>query len=803
MHFSRTLIATAITVGSIAGALALADPGRSEAPTGLATPTPTPTPTPTTDAWTSTSTSTSTGDEPATEQRTRPDERPATPTSAMAAGPVAVPGAVSIPDGAEQLDTELAGGADTQVATGPVAAAWLARATPAVRHDVADNLDTTPEELTEQILGDPAAFLSTDGMVGYIEPAMAGATVQSTPAVALASVPADVFALHSLPSSTKVIYLDFDGHTTQNEYWNSTYQFGAFDNQSYDIDGNPSGFSDTERARIFEIFERVADDYAPFDIDVTTQDPGVDGLRRTSATDTTFGARVVITSSDWYASANGGTRIGGIALLNVFTSSTDHVSYVFSSNLGSGHPKYVADATSHEAGHTFSLEHDGTATVGYYGGHGSWGPIMGTPYSRAVTQWSNGQYPGANNTTEDDLAEIGARGGFRPDDHADTSADATVVSVGTRNGFIGSGGDVDVFRFTPTGGSTRVIVTTPPPATNLLARLTVRDGTGNIVTAVEPSVASGWSLTADVPASAGAFIVEVSPTSWLTPSTGFVTYGSLGGYTITFADSSSPTTTLTPTTSTSTSSTTTSTSSTTSTTISSTTTTTSPATTTATTTTSGPTTSATPTTTATPTTGPPTTPPTPPPPASSPRRNGLALTAIAPQRLVDTRFAIGGQTRQPEGGIVRLPVAGRAGIPGDAQAIVANITVVGPDAPGYATIYPCTAQVPDVSVLNHAAGQTVANSAIATLSARGEVCVYTYAAADIIIDVTGWLGPSGSSRMVPVGPTRAGDTRTGLGGSRRVAAGSTTVFDLRAALPRNRRPSPSTSPLSLPPPPAT
>ena len=92
-------------------------------------------------------------------------------------------------------------------------------------------------------------------------------------------------------------------------------------------------------------------------------------------------------------------------------------------------------------------------------------------------------------------------------------------------------------------------------------------------------------------------------------------------------------------------------------------------------------------------------------------------------------------------------------------------------------------QVPDVSVLNHATGQTVANNAIATLSPQGDVCVYTYAAADIIIDVTGWLGPSGSSRMVPVGPTRAADTRTGLGGSRRVAAGSTTVFDLRAALP--------------------
>ena len=777
MRFHRTLIATAVTVGSLAGALALADPGRSDDPTGLAAPTST--------ASASTPT---TGPVPTTERRSRPDEQSATPTSAVADEQAAVPAAVSVPDGAEQLGIELAGHADNQIATGPVAAAWLEQAPPNVRQAVADNLDTTPAELTEQLLDDPAAFLSTNGMVGYIEPSidrspagetagemagetageMAGETAgegaTAAPDVALASVPADVFALHSLASSTKVVYLDFDGHLMQNEYWNSAYGIGPFDNQPYDIDGIPSAFSDTERARILEIWQRVADDYAPFDIDVTTQDPGVDGLRRTSSGDTAFGSRVVITSSDWYATANGGTRIGGIALLNVFTSSTAHASYVFSSNLGSGHAKYVADATSHEAGHTLSLQHDGTATAGYYGGHGSWGPIMGTPYSRAVTQWSNGQYPGANNTTQDDLAEIGARGGFRSDDHANTTAGATAVSVGTRNGLIGSGADVDVFRFTPTGGSTQVTVTTQSPATNLLARLTVRDTAGAVVTQVEPSVASGWSLTTDVAASAGAFTVEVSPTSWLTPATGFVTYGSLGTYTITFTDSSSPTTTTT-TTATTTTSTATGTTPTTTTSL--------PATTTSPTTTAAPPTTAA-------TTSPPTTAP---PPAPSPRTNGLALTAIAPQRLVDTRLGIGGQTRQRDGGIVRLSVAGRAGIPGDAAAIVANITVVEPSAPGYATIYPCTAAVPDVSVLNHATGQTVANNAISTLSAQGDVCVYTYAAADIIIDVTGWLGPSGTSRMVPVGPTRAADTRTGLGGSRRVAAGSTTVFDMRFALP--------------------
>jgi hypothetical protein len=132
---------------------------------------------------------------------------------------------------------------------------------------------------------------------------------------------------------------------------------------------------------------------------------------------------------------------------------------------------------------------------------------------------------------------------------------------------------------------------------------------------------------------------------------------------------------------------------------------------------------------------------------------------------------------------VRVPVAGRPGIPADARAAVANITLVNPDAPGFATVYPCTALVPDVSVLNHLTGQTVANNTIAALSAAGELCVYTSAGADVLVDVTGWLGPSGSSRLVPLGPSRVVDTRSALGGTRRVAAGSTTRFDLSAALP--------------------
>ncbi len=49
---------------------------------------------------------------------------------------------------------------------------------------------------------------------------------------------------------------------------------------------------------------------------------------------------------------------------------------VFADNLYN-YPKYIADAASHEAGHSFGLHHDGTSTSGYYSGQGIWAPIMG------------------------------------------------------------------------------------------------------------------------------------------------------------------------------------------------------------------------------------------------------------------------------------------------------------------------------------------------------------------------------------------------------------------------------------------
>ncbi len=76
--------------------------------------------------------------------------------------------------------------------------------------------------------------------------------------------------------------------------------------------------------------------------------------------------------------------------------------------------KFIAEVVSHEAGHSFGLLHDGTSTNPYYDGQGIWAPIMGTGYSKTLTQWSKGEYFGANNK-ENDIALIEAMVSFQED----------------------------------------------------------------------------------------------------------------------------------------------------------------------------------------------------------------------------------------------------------------------------------------------------------------------------------------------------------------------------------------------------
>jgi hypothetical protein len=126
---------------------------------------------------------------------------------------------------------------------------------------------------------------------------------------------------------------------------------------------------------------------------------------------------------------------------------------------------------------------------------------------------------------------------------------------------------------------------------------------------------------------------------------------------------------------------------------------------------------------------------------------GAGFEAVDPRRLLDTRSGPDGSTlRQVAphkiGGetILQVQVTDIAGVvPATAVGAVSlNVTVTNPEASGFLTIYACGARE-EVSSVNYAAGQTVANAVIAPVSPSGEICIYSLAPTDVVVDVNGWF----------------------------------------------------------------
>jgi hypothetical protein len=119
-------------------------------------------------------------------------------------------------------------------------------------------------------------------------------------------------------------------------------------------------------------------------------------------------------------------------------------------------------------------------------------------------------------------------------------------------------------------------------------------------------------------------------------------------------------------------------------------------------------------------------------------------------------------------GTLQLQVGGVAGVPMDASAVVMNVTVTNPAAPGYVTVWPCGSPQPLASNLNYVAGQNVPNLTISRLGAGGQVCFFSLVATDLVADVSGYF-PAGADYKPIDNPTRILDTRSGVGGSSTLA----------------------------------
>jgi GEVED domain/Bacterial pre-peptidase C-terminal domain len=368
---------------------------------------------------------------------------------------------------------------------------------------------------------------------------------------------ADTFKLHSNAASPIKIYLDFDGHKTVGTLWNTLTFKPQITTPPFDMDGNYFSFSDTELTTIQKIWQRVAEDYLPFTVDVTTEYPGSEeALNRDGPNDTAFGMRASIGGT---AAGTHGIPSLGVAFLNsfnIFGSATQSPAFIPSEELMQTYSQSEPDAfvsviTSHEVGHTLGLDHWGgpvELVPGYYAGHGfgptSWGPIMGAADSKNLTQWSYGDYPGAiagtATTLQDDLAVItsGVNGfGYRADDFGSTLAAATSVNFKSDGslavaGIIEQNTDQDWFRVELSSGPYNFNLLTAPNGPNLDAELALFDSSGNLVGINNPSDSTNATLSGN--AAAGTYYLRVDGVGkfFNVADPGYSDYGSLGQYTI-------------------------------------------------------------------------------------------------------------------------------------------------------------------------------------------------------------------------------------------------------------------------------
>ncbi|MFM2329680.1 MAG: hypothetical protein RLZZ494_1783 [Pseudomonadota bacterium] len=425
--------------------------------------------------------------------------------------------------------------------SGEAAITALGRSLPAV----AAAYGQTTEQFTHMLRRDPRLRVDRRGRLFAVEDidarlAQAMAVQAAQPELAQASGTSldlsQTFLLHSRPSAQRTIYLNFKGATLTNTAWSD----GSFQAPAFSLDSDLSDFSSREQQMIQGIWRRVAEDYAPFDVDVTTEAPSNARLNRSSSSDAIYGTTVLITRNEGLYNCS----CGGVSYIGVFNDVGNYYkpALVFYNQLSG--EKNLAEAVSHEAGHNLGLHHDGDGQVSYYEGHGSgatgWASIMGAGYYQRVTQWSKGEYENANNQ-EDDLAIISRYGlPRRTDDHGNTIGTATPLTVATGNattltgnGVIERATDIDMFSFSASAGDLLALTVAPETyAPNLDVYIRLLDADRQVIAQAKPGSQLSAGLKLTLP-TAGTYYVAVRNSGYGDPLTnGYSTYGSLGQYTV-------------------------------------------------------------------------------------------------------------------------------------------------------------------------------------------------------------------------------------------------------------------------------
>jgi LPXTG-site transpeptidase (sortase) family protein len=136
-----------------------------------------------------------------------------------------------------------------------------------------------------------------------------------------------------------------------------------------------------------------------------------------------------------------------------------------------------------------------------------------------------------------------------------------------------------------------------------------------------------------------------------------------------------------------------------------------------------------------------------------------AFRGVSPLRVLDTR-----ETAKPTAGSYNpVVIAGLAGVPSSATAVVLNVTAIDAEGEGYVTVFPWGEALPNTSNVNiKRFGQMVPNLVTVRLGAEGKVGLYSSISANLLVDVFGYYSASGATsagRFIALTPQRLLDTR--------------------------------------------
>jgi Bacterial pre-peptidase C-terminal domain len=344
---------------------------------------------------------------------------------------------------------------------------------------------------------------------------------------------AQVPKLSSNPTAAATIFLDFDGQTVNTPYWNGGRAFYA----------TPSGLTE---AQITTTFYQVAEDFNPFNLNVTTDSTVY------FAAPINQRQRIIVTAySSWYGSA------GGVAYLNTFRWGLEIPGFVFA-NLLNYNEKNIGEASSHESGHTLGLNHqtlydadcnfkyEYNPGTGTNGSATSWAPIMGNSYGKTLTLWHKGTSTQGCTKLQDDLAILAGTDngfGYKEDLVGNTTRTATALPMSTTlsansqptTGFnvsseINTSTDIDIFRI-DIASDTRLQLSATPSASNSTKpnvdmQMAILDSRGNTVNTYNPP--SSLNITIDSFVTAGTYYLRLTNAS----NSNVSNYGMLGDYTV-------------------------------------------------------------------------------------------------------------------------------------------------------------------------------------------------------------------------------------------------------------------------------